>query len=390
MTETHPAMDFQLSEDLVLLRDLARDFTDQEIRPRAADIERNHEVPRELLAKLAEVGLTGVAIPEEYGGSGLGETGLCLVMEELTRGDFATAVTFGAHASIGAMSVLVGGTPEQKQRWLPDMASGKVLGAYALSEADAGSDPGAMKTTAVKDGNEWVLNGEKVWITAGDIADLVTVYAMTDKQKRAHGGITAFLVPKGAKGFTVGKREEKMGQRGSSTVTLAFEDVRISDDYRLGEVGAGFKIAMGTLDRGRLALSANCLGCAKEAHSLSVGYANQRETFGKKLGEHQAIGFMLADSAADIYAIESMTYRTAWLCDTKQSFSRESAISKLFASEALDRVVDRAVQIHGGMGYSSEYVVEKLYRDARVTRIYEGTNEIQRLVIARDVLKRGF
>ena len=247
-----------------------------------------------------------------------------------------------------------------------------------------------MKTTAVKDGNEWVLNGEKVWITAGDIADLVTVYAMTDKQKRAHGGITAFLVPKGAKGFTVGKREEKMGQRGSSTVTLAFEDVRISDDYRLGDVGAGFKIAMGTLDRGRLALSANCLGCAKEAHSLSVGYANQRETFGKKLGEHQAIGFMLADSAADIYAIESMTYRTAWLCDTKQSFSRESAISKLFASEALDRVVDRAVQIHGGMGYSSEYVVEKLYRDARVTRIYEGTNEIQRLVIARDVLKRGF
>lgn len=382
-------MDFQLSEDLVLLRDLARDFTDQEIRPRAADIERNHEVPRELLDKLAEVGLTGVAIPEEYGGSGLGETGLCLVMEELTRGDFATAVTFGAHASIGAMSVLVGGTEEQKRRWLPDMAAGKLLGAYALSEADAGSDPGAMKTTAVKDGNEWVLNGEKVWITSGDIADLVTVFVMTDTQKRAHGGITAFLVPKGAKGFTVGKREEKMGQRGSSTVTLAFEDVRISDDYRLGEVGAGFKIAMGTLDRGRLALSANCLGCAKEAHALSVGYANQRETFGKKLGEHQAIGFMLADSAADIYAIESMTYRTAWLCDTKQSFSRESAISKLFASEALDRVVDRAVQIHGGMGYSSEYVIEKLYRDARVTRIYEGTNEIQRLVIARDVLKRG-
>ncbi|NUP95785.1 MAG: acyl-CoA dehydrogenase family protein [Planctomycetaceae bacterium] len=383
-------MDFQLSEDLVLLRDLARDFTDQEIRPRAAGIERNHEVPRELLDKLAEVGLTGVAIPEEYGGSGLGETGLCLVMEELTRGDFATAVTFGAHASIGAMSVLVGGTEEQKRRWLPDMAAGKLLGAYALSEADAGSDPGAMKTTAVKDGNEWVLNGEKVWITSGDIADLVTVFVMTDTQKRAHGGITAFLVPKGAKGFTVGKREEKMGQRGSSTVTLAFEDVRISDDYRLGEVGAGFKIAMGTLDRGRLALSANCLGCAKEAHALSVGYANQRETFGKKLGEHQAIGFMLADSAADIYAIESMTYRTAWLCDTKQSFSRESAISKLFASEALDRVVDRAVQIHGGMGYSSEYVIEKLYRDARVTRIYEGTNEIQRLVIARDVLKRGF
>jgi acyl-CoA dehydrogenase len=269
------------------------------------------------------------------------------------------------------------------------MAAGKLLGAYALSEADAGSDPGAMKTTAVRDGNEWVLNGEKVWITSGDIADLVTVYAITDTQKRAHGGITAFMVPRDSKGFSVGKREEKMGQRGSSTVTLAFDNVRLSDEQRLGDVGAGFKIAMGTLDRGRLALSANCLGCAKEAHALSVSYANQRETFGKKLGEHQAIGFMLADNAADIYAMESLTYRTAWLCDTKQPFSRESAISKLFASEALDRIVDRAVQIHGGMGYSAEYVIEKLYRDARVTRIYEGTNEIQRLVIARDVLKRG-
>jgi alkylation response protein AidB-like acyl-CoA dehydrogenase len=383
-------MDFHFSEELTMVRDLARDFTDAEIRPRAQEIERTHHVPRELLDKLAECGLMGVAVPEEYGGSGLGETGLCVVMEELTRGDFSVAVTFGAHASIGAMSVIVGGTEEQKQRWLPEMAAGKLLGAYALSEADAGSDPGAMKTTAVRDGSEWVLNGEKVWITSGDIADLVTVYAMSDTAKRAHGGITAFMVPRDAKGFTVGKREEKMGQRGSSTVTLAFDNVRIPDDHRLGDVGAGFKIAMGTLDRGRLALSANCLGCAKEAHALSVSYANQRETFGKKLGEHQGIGFMLADSAADIYAMESMTYRTAWLCDTKQPFSRESAIAKLFASEALDRIVDRAVQIHGGMGYSAEYVIEKLYRDARVTRIYEGTSEIQRLVIARDVLKRGF
>ncbi|MBM3992261.1 MAG: acyl-CoA dehydrogenase [Planctomycetes bacterium] len=382
-------MDFQFSEELTMVRDLARDFTDSEIRPRSAEIERTHQIPRALLDKLGECGLMGVAVPEEYGGSGLGETGLCVVMEELTRGDFSVAVTFGAHASIGAMSVIVGGSEEQKRRWLPDMAAGKLLGAYALSEADAGSDPGAMKTTAVRDGDEWVLNGEKVWITSGDIADLVTVYAMTDMHKRAHGGITAFMVPRDSKGFSVGKREEKMGQRGSSAVTLAFDNVRLSDEQRLGEVGAGFKIAMGTLDRGRLALSANCLGCAKEAHALSVSYANQRETFGKKLGEHQAIGFMLADNAADIYAMESLTYRTAWLCDTKQAFSRESAISKLFASEALDRIVDRAVQIHGGMGYSAEYVIEKLYRDARVTRIYEGTSEVQRLVIARDVLKRG-
>jgi alkylation response protein AidB-like acyl-CoA dehydrogenase len=383
-------MDFTFSEELRLVRDLARDFTDQEIRPRSAAIERDHRVPRELLHAMAEVGLMGVAIPEQYGGSGLGETGLCVVMEEITRGDFAVAVTYGAHASIGAMSVLVGGTEAQKQRFLPAMAQGRVLGAYALSEANAGSDPGAMTTAAVREGDGWVLSGEKVWITNGDMADLVTVYAITDKTKRAHGGITAFLVPSNSPGFSVGKREEKMGQRGSSTVTLAFDSVRLSDDHRLGDVGGGFKIALGTLDRGRLALAANCLGCAREAHSLSVGYAKQRETFGQPLSANQAIQFMLADSATDIFALEGMVYRTAHMCDSGEPFGRESAMVKLFASEALDRIVDRAVQVHGGMGYSAEYVIEKLYRDARVTRIYEGTSEIQRIVIARDVLKRGF
>jgi alkylation response protein AidB-like acyl-CoA dehydrogenase len=383
-------MDFRFGEELVLVRDLARDFTDQEIRPRSAAIEREHKIERALLDQLAEVGLMGVAIPEEYGGSGLGETGLCVVMEELTRGDFSVAVTFGAHASIGSMSLLVGGSEQQKRRYLPAMAQGKLLTAYALSEANAGSDPGAMSTRAVRDGAGWVLTGEKVWITAGDVADLVTVYAVTDASKRAKGGITAFLVPADSKGYAVGKREEKMGQRGSSTVTLSFDEVRLSDEQRLGPVGDGFKIAMATLDRGRLALSANCLGCGKEAQSLSVGYARARETFGKPIGEHQAIQWMLADSATELYAMESMVYRTAWMCDEGMVFGRESAATKLFASEALDRIVDRAVQIHGGMGYSAEFVIEKLYRDARVTRIYEGSSEIQRLVIARDVLKRGW
>jgi alkylation response protein AidB-like acyl-CoA dehydrogenase len=382
-------MDLNFSEELVLLRDLARDFTDQELRPRAEAIEREHRVPRELLDKLAEVGLMGVAIPEEFGGSGLGETGLCVVMEELTRGDFATAVTYGAHASIGAMSVLVGGTRAQQERWLPQMAQGRVLGAYALSEANAGSDPGAMTTRATRKGGGWVLSGEKVWITNGDMADLVTVFAVTDPQKRQKGGITAFLVPSTAPGFAVGKREEKMGQRGSSTVTLSFEDVELGDDHRLGEVGDGFRVAMATLDRGRLALAANCLGCAREAHALSVAYARQREAFGKTLGDLQAIQWMLADSATEIFAMESLVYRTAHLCDTGAPFSRESAMTKLFCSEALDEIVDRAVQIHGGMGYSAEFVIEKLYRDARVTRIYEGSSEIQRVVIARDVLKQG-
>ena len=382
-------MNFEFSDELQMVRGLARDFTDEQIRPLAEQIEREHKVPRELLQQMADLGLMGVAVPEQYGGAGLGETGLCVVMEELTRGDFSVAVTFGAHASIGAMSVLVGGTEEQKQRWLPQMAAGNTLGAYALSEANAGSDPGAMTTTAERDGDDWVLSGEKVWITAGDVADVFTVYAITDREKRAHGGVTAFLVPADAEGVAIGKAEEKMGQRGSSTVTLAFDNVRVSDDHRLGEVGAGFKIALGTLDRGRLALGANCLGCAREAHALSTDYASQREAFGKRIGDNQAIQWMLADSAVDIYAMESMIYRAAWMCDTEQPFSRESAMVKLFASEALDRIVDRAVQIHGGMGYSAEYVIEKLYRDARVTRIYEGTSEIQRLVIARDVLQRG-
>jgi alkylation response protein AidB-like acyl-CoA dehydrogenase len=270
------------------------------------------------------------------------------------------------------------------------MAQGRILSAYALSEANAGSDPGAMATSAVRDGNEWVLDGEKVWITAGDVADLVTVYAVTDKEKRTHGGVTAFLVPAGTRGFSVGKREEKMGQRGSSTVTLAFDGVRVSDELRLGAVGDGFKIALATLDRGRLALAANCLGCAREAHALSVAHANQREAFGRPIGSKQAIQWMLADSATEIFALEGMIWRTAALCDAGEPFSRQSAMVKLFASEALDRIVDRAVQIHGGMGYSAEFVVEKLYRDARVTRIYEGTSEIQRIVIARDVLNRGY
>jgi len=383
-------MDFNFSDEHQMLREAVREFTDGAVRPLAAQIERDHHVPQELLDQIGELGLYGVAIPEEYGGAGMGETGLCIAMEEITRGDFSVAVTYGAHASIGAMSVLVGGTEEQKRKWLPSYATGEIKGAYALSEADAGSDPAAMATTAVKDGNDWIISGEKIWITAGNIANLSTVYAMTDKSKGASGGVTAFLVPADSKGYSIGKAEEKMGQKGSSTVTLAFDEVRVSDEYRLGEVGGGFKNAMETLDRGRLALGANCLGCGKEALSLAANYANERTAFGKPISRHQAIQWMLADCATELFAMEGMVYRTAWMCDEHMPFTRESAMTKLFASEALDRIVDRAVQIYGGMGYSAEYPVEKLYRDARVTRIYEGTNEIQRIVIARDVIARGF
>ncbi|HIG12566.1 MAG: acyl-CoA dehydrogenase family protein [bacterium] len=380
-------MDFTFTEEHEMLRQCVREFTDGAVRPIADKIEAEHRVPRELISEMAELGFLGVAIPEEYGGVGMGETGLCVVMEELTRGDFSVAVTLGGHASIGAMSVLVGGTEEQKKRFLPDFASGAKLSCFGLTEAEAGSDAGAMKTRASRDGDDWRISGEKVWITGGDIADLAVIFAVTDGAKGARGGVTAFLVPADSPGYTIGRAEDKMGQRGSSTVTLAFDDVRIPDELRLGEVGAGFRVAMATLDRGRLALGANCLGCAREAQDMSVEYANGRMSFGKPISSFQAIQWMLADSAVDIFTMESLVYRSAWMCDAGLDFSRESAMCKLQASEALDRVVDRAVQIHGGMGYSAEYKIERMYRDARVTRIYEGTNEIQRLIIARDVLK---
>ena len=380
-------MDFTFTEEHEMLRQCVREFTDGAVRPIADKIEAEHRVPRELISEMAELGFLGVAIPEEYGGVGMGETGLCVVMEELTRGDFSVAVTLGGHASIGAMSVLVGGTEEQKKRFLPDFASGAKLSCFGLTEAEAGSDAGAMKTRASRDGDDWRISGEKVWITGGDIADLAVIFAVTDGAKGARGGVTAFLVPADSPGYTIGRAEDKMGQRGSSTVTLAFDDVRIPDELRLGEVGAGFRVAMATLDRGRLALGANCLGCAREAQDMSVEYANGRMSFGKPISSFQAIQWMLADSAVDIFTMESLVYRSAWMCDAGLDFSRESAMCKQQASEALDRVVDRAVQIHGGMGYSAEYKIERMYRDARVTRIYEGTNEIQRLIIARDVLK---
>jgi alkylation response protein AidB-like acyl-CoA dehydrogenase len=262
------------------------------------------------------------------------------------------------------------------------------MGCYALTEAESGSDPASMKTTAVKDGNEWVLNGSKIWITNGDFADLVTVFASTSRAEGARG-ITCFVVEKERKGLRAGPRERKMGQCGSATCPLYFEEVRIPDENRIGAPGEGFKIAMKTLDRGRLGLGGNCLGASKECLSLATKYARERRQFGKPIGEQQAIQFYLADTAAEIFAVESALYRAGWMCDHGMPFARESAIVKLLASECLDRAADRAVQVHGGMGYSRDFAVERWYRDARVNRIYEGTNEIQRLVIARDVLKQG-
>jgi alkylation response protein AidB-like acyl-CoA dehydrogenase len=382
-------MDFTFTEEQQMLRTMVREWVDRELKPRAAAIDHDKKIPDELIQQIVERGFLGLPFPEEYGGGGFGETGLCIFMEEITRGCFSTAVVCGGHTSIGATAIYLAGNEEQKRTYLADLCAGKKFAAYALTEANSGSDAGAMATTATPDGDDWILDGSKIWITNGDFADVIVTFAANDRALGTHGGITAFIVDTDRPGFRVGKPEDKMGQRGSTTVEISFDSYRCPAKNVLGEVGQGFKLAMQTLDRGRLTLGANCLGAAKEATDISVRYANERVAFGKPIAAQQAIQHMLADMATDIYAMESLLYRTAWMCDQGQRISRESAIVKLFCSEALDRVVDRAVQIHGGYGYSREYAVERMYRDARVNRIYEGTSEIQRLVIARDLIKKG-
>jgi alkylation response protein AidB-like acyl-CoA dehydrogenase len=286
------------------------------------------------------------------------------------------------------MAIFKGGTEEQKRKWLPPMCEGKILGAFALTEPGAGSDAGANATRAVVDGEQYILNGQKTYITNGGMADVYSVFAKTNPEAGVRG-ISAFIVQADMPGVRAGKPEKKMGIRGSHTTDLFFEDVRVPKENLLGEEGQGFVVAMKTLDIGRITVGAQCLGQMKEALDLSIKHSKERVQFGKPIAMQQAIQWMLADMAADIYAAESMIYRTAWMCDQGMPLTRQSAITKLFASEALGRCVDRTVQIHGGMGYMSEYPVERMYRDARITRIFEGTNEIQRLVISNDVLKRG-
>ncbi len=382
-------MDFTFTDEQQMLRKTVRDFVNAEVKPLAAQIDAKKKIPPALLEQIRDLGMLGLPFPEKYGGGGFGETGLCIFMEEITRGCFSTAVVCGGHTSIGATSIYLYGSEEQKQTWLKDLCEGRKWAAYALTEANSGSDAAAMATTAVPQGDQWILEGSKIWITNGDFADVIVTFAATDRAKGVRGGITAFIVDTKSPGFSVGKPEDKMGQCGSTTVEITFDKVAVPNSCVLGPVGDGFKVAMATLDRGRLTLGANCLGAAKEALDISIRYANERQAFGKPIAEQPAIQTMLADSATDIYAMESLLYRTAWMCDQGMVISRESAIVKLFCSEALDRVVDRAVQIHGGYGYSKEYAVERMYRDARVNRIYEGTSEIQRLVIARSLIKNG-
>jgi alkylation response protein AidB-like acyl-CoA dehydrogenase len=375
--------DFTLTEEQKMLREMTRDFVNNEIKPIASKIDEEEKIPAELIKKMAELGFLGVSFPEEYGGGGFGEFGYCLMQEEIARGCMSTATFIGAHQSIGANVIYLGGNEEQKLKYLVPLAKGEKIGAFCLTEAQAGSDSFNVKTRAHFDGNEWVINGEKLWITNGGIADTVSVFARTDK------GIAAFIVDTKTPGYQAGPSEKKMGIKGSTTNAITFDNVRVPKENLIGVDGRGFLIAMKTLDAGRLGLGAACLGASKELLELSVRYAKQRKQFDQTISNFQAIQFMLADMATLVYTMESIVYRTAADYDLKKDISRQSAIVKLYCSEGLDKIADYAVQIHGGMGYSRELPIERFYRDSRINRIFEGTNEIQKGIVAREILKKN-
>lgn len=372
-----------LTEEQKMLRDMVRDFAQNELKPIAAKIDEDEEIPQDIIRKIGELGLLGAVFPVEYGGSGFGEMGYCLVQEEIGRACLSTATFIGAHVSIGTNSIYLGGSEELRQKYVVPCAQGEKIAAFGLTEVKAGSDAFDVATKADWDGSNWIINGEKMWITNGPFADVAAVYARTKR------GVTAFVVEKGMPGFSAGAPEKKMGIRGSKTSTLTFDNVKVPAENMIGTEGRGFLLAMKVLDAGRLGLGAACLGACKELLELSVQYAKERKQFNEPIANFQAVQFMIAEMATQIYQVESLVYRTAVLYDKGEMLSRQSAMVKLVASEALDKCVDMAMQIHGGMGYSREMPIERFYRDSRINRIFEGTTEIQKLVIARDIIKRN-
>ncbi len=374
--------EFGFTEEQQMLREMVRDFTNNEIKPIASQIDENSEIPKSLIKQLGELGILGISFPEEYGGGGFGEVGYCIAQEEIARGCMSTATVIGAHQSICANVIYLGGTEEQKKKYLTPLANGEKLGAFCLTEAQAGSDSFNLKTKAEKVDGHWVLNGEKLWITNGSTAQIVSVFARTKK------GISAFIVETDVPGFFAGPPEKKMGIKGSATNAITFDNVKIPEENLIGVDGRGFLLAMKTLDAGRLGLGGACLGSAKELLEMSTNYAMEREQFNEPISHFQAIQFYLAEMATMIYNMESIVYRTAVDYDLGKNISRQTAIVKLYCSDSLDKIADLAVQIHGGMGYSRELPIERFYRDSRINRIFEGTNEIQKSIIARDILKK--
>lgn len=379
-------MDFKLSPEHELFRNTVHEFANKEIAPRAIEVDEKSEFPWDNIKKMADLGLLGVPYPEEYGGAGGDTLMYAIAVEEISRVCGTTGITLAAHTSLGSAPFYLFGTPEQKQKYLTPLASGKWLGAFGLSETTAGSDAGGTKTTAVLDGDHWVINGSKNWITSGSIANVLVLTAVTDKNLGTRG-ISSFIVEKDTPGFTPGKSEKKMGLRGSVTSQLFFEDCRIPKENILGSPNDGFKQFMQILDGGRISIGAMALGLAQGAFDIALAYSKQRQQFGQSISNFQAIQFMLADMATQIDAARLLVYRSAWLKDQHLPFGKEAAFAKLFASEISEKVCRDAIQILGGMGYVTESHVERMYRDTRLTTIGEGTSEIQRIVIARYLLK---
>jgi alkylation response protein AidB-like acyl-CoA dehydrogenase len=378
-------MDFELNEEQRMVRDMVRDFAQNEIAPRAAEVDKTEEFPADNIRRMAELGLLGLPYPEEYGGGGGDYVSYAIAVEEIARSCGSTALVYAAHVSLGCGPIYYFGTEEQKKRWLPHLCSGQGLAAFGLTEPEAGSDAGATRTTAIRDGDEYVLNGSKMWITSGAIADVVNCTAKTDPESGTRG-ISCFLVEKGTPGFIPGKNEPKMGLKGSVTSALSLENCRVPAENLLGKEGEGFKQMLVTLDGGRISIGAMALGLAQAALDEAMRYARERVQFGQPIAKFQAIQWMIADMATEIDAARLMVYRAAAMKDAGVRFTREAAMAKLYASEVAERAAFKALQVHGGYGYSREYPVERIYRDQRLCSIGEGTSEIQRLVIARQVL----
>ena len=380
-------MDFDIPDELQLLARTVRDFVETRLVSIEKQVEDSDEIPRDVVREMAALGFFGLPFPEEYGGAGAGDLGYCLALEQFGRTSAAFSNLIGAHTSIGSMSIFLGGTDDQKRRYLPDLTAGRKIAAFSLTEPSSGSDAASIQTTARKDGGRWLLNGTKIWVTNGPIADVVVVYAANDRAKGARGGITAFIVEKTFRGFRVGKVDEKMGLRGSKTGELIFEDCEVPEENVLGgEPGTGFRTALGALDIGRVSLAAGAVGTSQFLLELGIAQAKRRKQFGQPIAANQAIQWMLADSAVEIHAARLMIYDAAAKLDRGVRVSREAAMVKVYASELANRVADRVLQIHGGMGYMKDSPVERAYRDARILRIYEGTSEVQRMIIAEELL----
>jgi butyryl-CoA dehydrogenase len=381
-------MDLELSDEQRMVQEMARGFARDEVLPRAAELDREHRHPAELVKRMAELGLMGVAVPEEWGGAGLDTMSYVLAMEEISRACASTGVVMSVNNSLVCDPLLKFGSAEQKRDFLAPLARGERLGCFALTEPGAGSDAAGLRSTAVRDGDDYVLNGNKVFITNGTDADVALVFASVDLAKK-HKGITAFIVAADTPGYSHGSHEFKLGVNASGTTELAFQNMRVPARQRLGQEGEGFKVAMSTLDGGRIGIAAQAVGIAQGAFEEALAYAQQREQFNRKLAEFQAIQFYLADMQTELDAARLLTWKAAWAKDGGKRYTLEAAQAKLFASEMAQRVTNKALQIHGGYGYTKEYNVERYFRDARITEIYEGTSEIQKMVIADWVLNRA-